>query len=574
VSDLAAAVREVAGEADLEVRGGRAGFPEALYPRIARVEGVARASPGLELAAGIAGTEHTIDVIGIDVLREAARRLPLDRAERLELLQPDRVLLSSAAAQRLGLRTGSRLRLLVGQKIVALQVIGVVPVRGFAALTDLSTAQWRLGRLGELNRLELRVARGADREAVRERIAALLPPGVHVSSVEKLEQASGYPSRAYRVNLDVLAMVALFTGGFLVFSAQTLEAARRRREHALLRTLGLRAGELARLVLLEAAAGGVLGSLLGIALGYALARTALALLGADLGAGAFRAVFPQADFSLLAASAYFAAGVAVALLGALLPALDASRAAPAPALKAGDEQAMFARMSPAWPGIALVISGLGLAQLGPVRGLPLFGYASIACLLLGSIALMPRVSQIVFRALPGSRSLSLTLALAQLRGAPGQAGVSLAAIVASFSLMVAMAIMVASFRDSVAHWLEAVLPADLYLRTRFAGDTGHLEPGFEARVRGLPEVARAEFLRSGRILLDPSRPAVSLIARYHAADAFPGVGEVHEVRAGEPPAVWISEAVSDLYGFQVGQVVQLPIEGRALRFTVAGLFRD
>ena len=71
-------------------------------------------------------------------------------------------------------------------------------------------------------------ARGANRAAVLKRIAALLPPGVQAATVETLEQASGYPSRAYRVNLNVLAMVALFTGGFLVFSAQALEMARRR----------------------------------------------------------------------------------------------------------------------------------------------------------------------------------------------------------------------------------------------------------------------------------------------------------------------------------------------------------
>ena len=61
--------------------------------------------------------------------------------------------------------------------------------------------------------------------------------------------------------------------------------------------------------------------------------------------------------------------------------------------------------------------------------------------------------------------------MAQLRGAPGQAAVSLAAIVASFSLMAAMAIMVASFRNSVDDWLGAVLPADLYFRTSQAGET-------------------------------------------------------------------------------------------------------
>src|SRR5439155_473508 len=138
------------------------------------------------------------------------------------------------------LAKGDRLRLIVGHRTVELQVGGVVDLKGVEALTDIATAQWRLERLGQLNRLDVRLKRGADREAVRLRIAALLPPGVHVAPVQALEQASSYPSRAYRVNLDVLAMVALFTGGFLVFSAQALQVARRRGEHALLRVLGLR----------------------------------------------------------------------------------------------------------------------------------------------------------------------------------------------------------------------------------------------------------------------------------------------------------------------------------------------
>ena len=131
------------------------------------------------------------------------------------------------------------LRLVVGQHTIELAVAGVGELKGFAALTDISTAQWRLGRLGELNRLDVHLARGANREQVLNSIKDLLPPGVHVATVDTLEQASGYPSRAYRVNLNVLAMVALFTGGFLVFSAQALETARRRGEHALLRCSSL-----------------------------------------------------------------------------------------------------------------------------------------------------------------------------------------------------------------------------------------------------------------------------------------------------------------------------------------------
>src|SRR5439155_19225542 len=99
-----------------------------------------------------------------------------------------------------------------------------------------------------------------------------------------------------------------------------------------------------------------------------------------------------------------AAGVAVAILGALLPARDAARTPPARALKAGDELAMLTRAAPATPGIAVLACGALLAQLGPVGGLPLYGYAAIACLLVGSVAPMPRVSRAVFELRPLPRS--------------------------------------------------------------------------------------------------------------------------------------------------------------------------
>jgi putative ABC transport system permease protein len=575
VSDVAAAVRSLAGEADLEVRGGRGGFPEALYPKIAQLPGVAVASPALELEVGVAGTERTLRVTGIDILRAALLQPQLVLDDRYELLAPDRVFLSAAAAETLGLSKGDDLSLVVGQRTVKLKVVGVLTsLRGAAALTDIATAQWRFGRLGELNRIDVRLAQGVAREKAMRAIQELLPPGTHVTAIETLEEASAYPSRSYRVNLNVLAMVALFTGGFLVFSAQALEVARRRGEHALLRVLGLKIQQISRLVLAEAAALGAIGAAVGLALGYALALVAVHASGADLGAGVFRGLVPQIEADPAGGFVYFLAGVLVAVLGALLPALDAARTPPARALKAGDEQTLFQRAASLWPGLTLLALGAGLAQLGPVRGLPLFGYAAIACLLVGAIVLVPWLAAMVFRHLPLPSHPPLRLALGQLQAAPGQAAVSLAAIVASFSLMAAMAIMVASFRQSVDGWLETVLPAELYFRTTYAGDTGYLDPGFEERVRALPQVARADFLRSGRILLDPARPPLVLIARERAEKAFPIVSERYARRAGDPPAVWVSEAVSDLYGFAPGRRLAMPILGSSHPVVVAGVFRD
>jgi putative ABC transport system permease protein len=575
VSDVAAAVRALAGEADLEVRGGRTGFPEDLYPKIARLPGVSVASPALELDAGIPGTERTLRVTGIDILRAAILQPQLVVEDRYELLAPDRVFLSAAAAEMLAAKKGDTVSLMSGQGTVRLKVAGVLSsLRGVAALTDIATAQWRFGRLGLLNRIDIRLSRGTDRDQASAAIQALLPPGVHVVAVEALEEASAYPSRSYRVNLNVLAMVALFTGGFLVFSAQALEVARRRGEHALLRVLGMNKKAVTRLVLMEAAILGAMGAAAGLVLGYALAHVAVRAAGADLGTGMFQGVSAEVRVSVAGAGVYFVAGILVAVLGALLPARDAARTPPARALKAGDEQTLFERIAPVWPGLLLILLGAVLAQLGPVRGLPLFGYAAIACLLVGAIALVPRIAELVFRYVPLPSHPPLRLALAQLRAAPGQAAVSLAAIVASFALMAAMAIMVASFRQSVDDWLASVLPADVYFRTTHAGDTTALDPRFEASVRALPKVARADFLRSGRIVLDPTRPPLVLIARDRAEKTFPLLSERYERRPGDPPAVWISEAVADLHGFASGTRLELPMLNKTHSVVVAGVFRD
>src|SRR5436190_977483 len=574
VEDLSAAVRSIAGEADIEVRGGRSGFPEAVYPRIARVPGVRLVSPVLELDVGLAGSDRTLRIIGLDIFRAAVLQPALVMEERYDLASPDQVLLSAGAAAALGLGKGDSLRVVVGSRPLTLEIAGVLPgsaLRGQAALADIATAQWRFDRLGELSRLDVRLDKGRDRAAMVNEIQALLPPGVYATPVEALEQASAYPSRAYRVNLNVLAMVALFTGGFLVFSAQALETARRRGEHALLRVLGLERGGIARLVLLEAAALGLVGALLGLIGGYILAAVALRAWGGDLGAGQFRNAVPALSFSPLGALVYLAAGIAVSVVGALLPARDAASTPAAQALKAGDEQAMFARASYALPGVALIALGALLAFLPAVNGLPLFGYLSIGCLLIGTIALMPRVASAVFALLPMPRDPGLTLALAQLRAAPGQAAVSLAAIVASFSLMAAMAVMVASFRQSLDDWLMSVLPAELYFRTTHAGDTGFFDAAFVDRVGKLAGIARVDFLRSGRVILDPARPPLVLIARDRAAVAFP---LVEKLPAAPTHPIWVSEAVKDIYGFAPGMTVDLPLAGKSYRFAVAGVFRD
>jgi putative ABC transport system permease protein len=87
-------------------------------------------------------------------------------------------------------------------------------------------------------------------------------------------------------------------------------------------------------------------------------------------------------------------------------------------------------------------------------------------------------------------------------------------------------------------------------------------------------VARVQFLRSGRIVVDPARPPLSLLARDGAEGTFPLVGSPYLRRSGDPPLVWVSEAVADLYGFEAGKRVELALQGKRLAFVVGGVFRD
>jgi putative ABC transport system permease protein len=97
----------------------------------------------------------------------------------------------------------------------------------------------------------------------------------------------------------------------------------------------------------------------------------------------------------------------------------------------------------------------------------------------------------------------------------------------------------------------------------------------QQQIARLPAVARMETTRHQPITLDPARPAVALIARTLDVDApdrsIPIVGESLK---GVTRPVWISEAMVDLYGWQPGQSVELPLQGKQEKFTVAGVWRD
>jgi len=261
-----------------------------------------------------------------------------------------------------------------------------------------------------------------------------------------------------------------------------------------------------------------------------------------------------------------------------MPARLAARQPPARALKGGDgDYATIARTG--WQlGVALLLIGALLARLPAVRGLPVFGYAAIAALLFGAVLLVPVLTVRILKAAPRTNRVVWDASIAQLRENVGLSTLSLASIIVSFSLMVAMAIMVYSFRISFEHWLGKLIPADLNLRVPLGSDTAYWPADLQARLAAVPGVGRIEFRRTERLMLDAGRPPVTLIVRgsspRETAEELPL--QQRATPAGEEPLepAWISESLQDLYGLSLGAVLDLPLGGRVRHFKVAGVWRD
>ncbi len=600
LDEFSRAASAVGGQGDLELRAAQGPLPESLYAAVAAHPQVERANPVLELPATAFHAEARVPlrVVGADALAlpataPALMPRPWDAAGRLALFAPATVFLNAAALQALGLpQAPTAIALQAGLQRHSVQVAGTVAAPGGPlAVMDIGAAQDLFSRGGQLSHIDLRLRPGADRAAVVRSLATL--PGWPANAVlaEPGDAAGrvGDLSRAYRVNLTVLALVALFTGAFLVFSVLALGVARRMPQFALLAVLGATPRERLALVLAEAAALGVAGSAAGIALGTGLAALALRLLGGDLGGGYFTGVRPPLQWSTPAALLHGLLGMAAALAGGWWPARDAQRLPPAQTLKGlGAAGAPPAR---GWIGMVLIAASALLASAPPIFGIPLAAYAAVGLLLVGGIVLLPWLVQALLDVL---RPLALRgplplLALERARRTRNAAAVAVGGVVAALSLAVALTVMVGSFRGSVDRWLDGVLPAPLYVRAA-GGTTGDdaavFPPGFADAVARLPGMERAQALRTSSLQLAPGRPAVALLARPLAGDparALPLVGAALPVPTGRV-GVYVSEAVADLYGVRPGmdwpalaQVFRpaAPVDqAQAAPFFIAGIWRD
>ena len=155
LSEFGRGLRAMVGEADLQVVGPRGGFDENSYALLASRPEVAEASPILELQVKRAGSEESLQLLGIDLF--ALARVtpvllpkPASTAERLAALAEDSVFLSSAAQSALGRKPGDEIEFQAGTTYRSFKIAGELP--GVAenrqlAVMDIAAVQSHFGQL-------------------------------------------------------------------------------------------------------------------------------------------------------------------------------------------------------------------------------------------------------------------------------------------------------------------------------------------------------------------------------------------------------------------------------------------
>jgi putative ABC transport system permease protein len=596
----------VNGQADLHLTTANKRIADSALEAMEQQTSVRIASPVIDTTVIVpmpdaqSGLPTELRIIGIDIFKAAsltASLMPLPKntsdsaASRSEnsLFASSTIFLSDAALKKLSTAAGEEITVLVNGREQQLQVAGTVP--GAASQTlgvmDIGSAQWLLDWPGQVSRIDLGIQSGSDLFALNTFVARQ-PDWLLVKPDRDVREMSNL-SRAYRVNLNVLALVALFTGGFIVYASISLLTMRLSPMLALLNVLGastrLPLVVIVGLGLLLGIAGALLGILLGIALAYGL----LSIVGSDLGGGYFSSGSSSLQLSALPLIGFGSLGVAAAILGSVVPAQRLRSLSFANTLRTGQSVAARPARSVTGFAVVLVLIGLLLLLVPPIGGLPLAAYLAIACWLFAGIAFTGPLCAVLIRWASTNRQVIWArppawLASLRLGRSDGSTVAALSGVVASFALVCSMAIMVHSFRTSVTDWLEQVLPADIYLRVPVSGANAGIKPDRIDKARELPGVRQVRGLRMVQTYLKDHDATISLMAqRINKSDptqSIPVTGSVLSQPEQDTRcvAIYASEPAAKRFGLVVGERVSLSLtlapQTQLPCFQIIAIWRD
>jgi putative ABC transport system permease protein len=609
------AVTTVAGPATLEIVGSDLGLDESVISAVRMAEGVVSAAPVIDEAVVVArGAQRgqVLKVLGLDLLAEVGTRgFQLSQADTEvaldTLLAPDALYLGRQVAAEWRLGVGSTLEVTAGGRLVRLRVVGLIhdeagrsSLWDRLAIMDIAAAQRLFQAIGRLDRIELVTQSGQSLDDVIASVRTVLPLHLVVQPPAQRTKQLENMVRAFQLNLTVLSWVGLLVGMFLIYNTMAFAVAQRRREIGIYRALGMTERRVAGLFLVEAGLLGLLGGLVGGLGGVWLARGLVSLVSrtiSDLYApvASDGSIVSMDMLTLVAVAKGVLLGTVVSMIGALGPSVEAGRTVTVRALAPGDYES--ARQLRAglfgWASLVLLLLGGFCSLMGPVGGLSLFGYVSTICLLGALSCLAPLCIKALGmrRARQERKTMALGgslrhIAADQAARHPGRNAVTVSALMVGLSIMIGVAVMVRSFRDTVEVWVNETVMADLIVAPQSwphgkqSGQSSRALPGsWRATLSAIDGIAAVDTYRDVHVEVEGL--PVSLVSRdlrLHAQRSryLMVHGDSTEAlqRAAETGGVLLSEVLANRLGLREGNRISVTTQAGPVNVPIEGIFYD
>jgi putative ABC transport system permease protein len=492
--------------------------------------------------------------------------------------------LSEALAKRVG---GGSLRMNLGGRELTLPVGGKLAGTGEFVAMDIAEAQRALGRFGKLDRIDVTVGANEDLGAVERAVRGAVPEGYLVRRPGTRSEENQRMLRAFRWNLRVLSYISLVVGAFLIYNTISVSVVRRRAEIGVLRAVGAARSTILTLFLAEAALFGVVGAAIGLGIGRLLAAGLVNLI-----AGTVNALYTTSRPSAIALStgeiwSGILTGTLVALASAFAPAREAMQVSPTEAMSRGAREHHTTLRWKRGLGFAIVLAVLAAAasQLDAIDGYPIGGYAA-ALLAIGAAALAaPALVLAVNRATRSllRRRAETLLAGRSLTASLSRTSVVVAALATAIAMMASVGIMVGSFRETVALWLNTQLRADLYVRpavTPAAGENPPLPREIPAMLSATEGVEAVDLFHAVPFLFRGERATLGggnmeIVRRYGRLRFLSGEDRDAILRSlPNADRAIASEPFANKHHLRAGDRVAIPIGARNVTLTIAGIYYD
>lgn len=585
----------VFGRTTHQVLPGPGGLPDSVFIALATLPGI-EAAPVIDAQVTLesAVASRPVRLLGLDPFAERPFRPWLDASgSSFELgplmTRPGALLLPVELAADLGVAAGDTFAIDVGGVRRDVWLAGVLQPRDALsrraladlALSDIATAQELAGRVGRIDRIDLRVQPGDPSRL--DGVHARIPADAQVVTTAARTESTAAMTRAFELNLTAFTLITLAFGALLIYDVVTFSVVQRRRLIGLLRALGVTRAGIVRVLLRESLLIGVSATTLGLVLGVALGSGLVRLVARTINDLYFTVSVTGVTLGPSALLEAVLLGVG-ATLAASLPALREATSIPPRAALARSFLESGARQGvrrAALAGGLLVIPSLALIAV-PGRSIVL-GFSALFGVVGAAALLAPFATVLLMRLLrPAAARIAGTVGSMAVRGVPAtlsRTGPAVAALMVAVSIGAAVGIMVTSFRGSVVRWLDTSLVADIYVAAPSAGARGEgtLEPAAIEAVRGVPGIAGISTYRHADIGYgegDIRIVAVELYPKHRDAFTFIDRDPAAAWAAFETGDLLVSEAFAFRHGVGEGDSVVLNTASGPHAFTVAATYRD